>query len=176
MMQTNGSRFSSNRPRRRIILIIGVALATFAILVTGGLAYFFTLTHADNQTCTANSPYGFTTINADAQLVKVYKQLNVCWVRYQYHWRQQGKKPGIETDPGTYKWGPVDASIAAMNAANIHVDFAIQYAPTWRLSQMCKGTLFLPGPNDITQFATLLATRYDGKHGHGRIDAFEIGN
>jgi hypothetical protein len=63
-----------------------------------------------------------------------------------------------------------------MNAANIHVDFAIQAAPSWHLSQMCKGTLFLPGPNDIAQFATLIATRYDGNHGHGRIDAFEIGN
>ena len=99
MQQTNGSNFSSNKPGRRIILIISVALATLVILVAGGLAYFFTLTHADNQPCTAASPYGFTTINADAQLVKVYKQLNVCWVRYQYHGKQQGKKPGIETDP-----------------------------------------------------------------------------
>lgn len=78
-------------------------------------------------------------IHADALLVTVYKQLNVCWVRYQYHWKQQGKKPGIETGPGVYNWGSVDTSIEAMNAANIHVDFAIQYAPSWRLSQTCKG-------------------------------------
>jgi hypothetical protein len=28
----------------------------------------------------------------------------------------------------------------------------------------------------MAEFATMIATRYDGKHGHGRIDAFEIGN
>jgi hypothetical protein len=157
-------------------VILGAALVTLIALTAGALIYFFPFTHASSPPCTTDSPYGFTTINADTQLVKVYKQLNVCWVRYQYHWRKQGKKPGIETDPGVYNWGPVDAAIMTMNAADIHVDFAIQYAPSWRLSQTCEGTLFLPGPSDIAPFATLIATRYDGKHGHGRIDAFEIGN
>jgi hypothetical protein len=179
-MQPANPNFRSKSSGGRTILIIGIALITLISLLGGALIYFFPFTHASNptnsQTCTADSPYGFTTINADAQLVKVYKQLNVCWVRYQYHWGKQGKKPGIETDPGVYTWGPVDAAITAMNAANIHVDFAIQAAPSWHLSQMCKGTLFLPGPNDIAQFATMIATRYDGNHGHGRIDAFEIGN
>jgi hypothetical protein len=180
MAQTGDA--GSNRPGRRTILVIGLALITAIVVVSGVLAYV-TLNHIGNQTnqagtskCTAASPYGFTTINANTQLVSVYKQLDVCWVRYQYHWGVHGKKPGVETDTGVYNWGPVDASIAAMNAANIHVDFAIQSAPSWRLSQVCKGVAFLPGPNDMTQFATMIATRYDGKHGHGYIDAFEIGN
>ncbi len=122
--------------------------------------------------CTATSPYGFTTIHADSSLVTVYKQLNVCWVRYQYHWSK------IETAPEVYDWSQVDAALAIVNAAHIHVDFAIQYAPTWDLSQVCSGDgqHFLPGPAEMTKFATLLATRYDGKHGHGIIDSFEIGN
>lgn len=128
--------------------------------------------------CNTESPYGFTTIHADPQLVTFYKQLNVCWVRYQYHWGKQGNKPGIETAPGVYNWGPVDAAIATMNAAHIHVDFAIQSAPTWDLTQVCSadGQHFLPGPDELAKFATLLATRYDGKHGHGYIDSYEIGN
>src|SRR6266567_4633312 len=122
--------------------------------------------------CTSNSPYGFTTIHADTQLVSVYKQLDVCWVRYQYHWSK------IETSAGVYDWGPVDAAVATMNAAKIHIDFAIQYGPSWDLTQVCSadGQHFLPGPAQMTTFATVLATRYDGRHGHGYIDSYEIGN
>jgi hypothetical protein len=77
-----------------------------------------------------------------------------------------------------YNWSQVDAAIATMNAANIHVDFAIQGAPDWDLTQICSadGKHFLPGPKEMANFATLIATRYDGKHGHGYIDSFEIGN
>jgi Glycosyl hydrolase catalytic core len=122
--------------------------------------------------CDATSPYGFTTIHADSALVTAYKQLNVCWIRYQYHWKK------IETKPGVYDWSQVDAAIATMNAAHIHVDFAIQSAPDWDLTQVCSadGQHFLPGPTEMATFATVLATRYDGKHGHGTIDSFEIGN
>ena len=127
-------------------------------------------TSSQGGPCTANSPYGFTTIHADQQLVDLYKQLNVCWVRYQYHWDK------IEKQQGIYDWSQVDASIASMNAAGIHVDFAIQYAPKWDLVQSCFGVPYLTGPTQMAQFATAIATRYDGKHGHGKIDSFEIGN
>ncbi len=120
--------------------------------------------------CMTNSPYGFTTINADQQLVGYYKQLNVCWVRYQYHWDK------IETRPGIYDWSQVDTAISTMNTAGIHVDFAIQSAPKWDLVQSCFGVPYLTGPTQMAQFATAIATRYDGKHGHGKIDSFEIGN
>lgn len=125
-----------------------------------------------------DSPYGFTTVHADSQLVTFYKQLNVCWVRYQIHWDKSGKKPGIESAPNVYDWSQVDGTIATMNAAGIHVDFAIQDAPPWDKTQVCAadGQHFLPGPNEMAHFATLLATRYNGKNGHGYIDAFEIGN
>ena len=120
--------------------------------------------------CKINSPYGFTTIHADQQLVGYYRQLNVCWVRYQFHWDK------IETQPGVYNWAPVDAAVATMNAAGIHVDFAIQSAPKWDLVQSCFGVPYLTGPTQMAQFATIIATRYDGKHGHGKIDSYEIGN
>ena len=120
--------------------------------------------------CTQNSPYGFTTIHADSSLVAAYKQLDVCWVRYQYHWDK------IERQPGVYTWTNVDAAIATMNAAHIYVDFAIQSPPKWDLVQTCFGTPYLTGPAQMAQFATVLATRYDGKHGHGKISSYEIGN
>src|SRR5258708_2502124 len=52
--------------------------------------------------CTAQSPYGFTTINANAQLVASYRELNVCWVRFQVH------ESDIQTAPGVYNWSRVD--------------------------------------------------------------------
>src|SRR5215469_11416792 len=120
--------------------------------------------------CTFDSPYGFTTIHADEQLVTVYKQLNVCWVRYQYHWDK------IEKSPGVYDWSVVDTAIQTMNRAGIHIDFAIQKTPGFHQTLTCYGTPYLPGPAEMAQFATIIATRYDGKHGHGKIDSFEIGN
>src|SRR5947209_2473015 len=120
--------------------------------------------------CTINSPYGFTTITADAQLVTIYRQLNICWVRYQVHWNK------IETSPGVYNWSEVDTAVAEMNAAHIYIDFPIQSAPLWHKKQLCFGVPYLPGAVDMAQFASIIATRYDGKHGHGHSDSFEIGN
>ncbi|MDQ6660598.1 MAG: hypothetical protein M3Z24_06495, partial [Chloroflexota bacterium] len=126
-----------------------------------------------------DSPYGFTTVHADSQLVSYYKQLNVCWVRYQFHWAKgSGQKPGIESAPGKYDWSQLDPAITTLNAAGIHIDFAIQDAPDWERSQICAATgqHFLPGPTEMKNFAQLIASRYNGNNGHGYIDAFEIGN
>jgi hypothetical protein len=62
------------------------------------------------------------------------------------------------------------------NANHIHLDFAIQNAPRWHLTQSCNGQAILPRAVDMAQFATLLATRYNGQNGHGYIDSYEIGN
>ncbi len=171
-----------------ILRVILVALAIVLILAVGIFSLFYFVVFkpqgivsgptptptisGGGGPCTVNSPYGFTTIHADSNLVAEYKQLNVCWVRYQYHWTK------IETSPGVYNWSVVDAAVATMNAAHIHIDFAIQSAPSWHLTQVCPadGKHFLPGPADMAQFATILATRYNGKNGHGYIDSYEIGN
>src|SRR2546426_758186 len=175
------------RPRTGLWLLIILVIALLVGVSVFGIFYFGVFSNtggglvgvsptSGNKTpppsgpCGANSPYGFTTIHADQQLVGYYKQLNVCWVRYQFHWDK------IELKPAVYDWSQVDAAIATMNAANIHVDFAIQSAPQWDLVQNCFGVPYLTGPTQMAQFATILATRYDGKHGHGKIDSFEIGN
>lgn len=166
-----------------IILLFGVGAFAFyyfsssnkgntppGITPTAGIGGGPTPTLGPAGPCSTNSPYGFTTINADAGLVSAYKQLNVCWVRYQYHWDK------IETSPGVYNWSAVDSAIQTMTNAGIHVDFAIQSAPSFRQTVDCYGSPFLPGPNEMATFATILASRYDGRHGHGKIDSFEIGN
>ncbi len=157
-----------------IALIVGLlvfAVFYFGIFNQAGKGSTSTgLPGGNSGPCTINSPYGFTTINADSQLVTTYKQLNVCWVRYQIHWNK------IETSPGVYDWSQVDKAVATMNTANIYVDFPIQSAPLWHKTQLCFGVHYLSGVADMAQFATIIATRYDGKHNHGHIDSFEIGN
>ena len=115
--------------------------------------------------CSQQSPYGFTTINANAQLVTAYRTLNVCWVRLQVH------ESDIQTAPGLYDWSRLDTAVAFLNAARIHIDFPIQC-----FGGSCFSNPALPTVEQIAQYASALASRYDGEHGHGRIDAFEIGN
>lgn len=116
--------------------------------------------------CSQQSPYGFTTINANAQLVTAYRALNVCWVRLQIH------EFDIQTSTGNYDWSRVDTAVSFLNAAGIHNDFPIQCFS----SGSCFSDPVLPTVGQISQYASALASRYDGKHGHGIIDAFEIGN
>lgn len=200
MTQNGNPGPSPRRPGSRTILTIVLALVAL-IIGTGSVVAYFTFNHTQGNTpptqtasatvhagnngnagnnggaCNQNSPYGFTTIHANSQLVSMYKQLNVCWVRYQVHWGKRKKTDqGIETSPGVYNWSQVDAAVAAMNAAHIYIDFPIQQAPSWDMTQTCDGKPFLPGPTQMSTFASLLATRYNGKNGHGYINAFEIGN
>jgi hypothetical protein len=191
MAQNGNPGPRANRPRPRAILAIILIFLALVIGIGSVIAYFvLTDTQRNNPTptattgvgngsgepCNQNSPYGFTTIHADTQLVSIYKQLNVCWVRYQVHWWDKNKKGGIEATQGVRDWTQVDAAVATMNKAGIHIDFPIQQAPPWDMTQQCNGTPFLPGPAQMRDFATEIATRYDGHHGHGYIDAFEIGN
>ena len=180
-----------NRPPSRTLIAIVVVLFALVIGVGSAVALLVingqgngpgpkptptAITGGKGGPCNQNSPYGFTTIHADSQLVSVYKQLNVCWVRYQVHWWDKNKKGGIETAPGVQDWSQVDAAVAAMNQAGIHIDFPIQSAPSWDMTQKCNGVPFLAGPDQMRAFATEIATRYNGHNGHGYIDAFEIGN
>src|SRR5947208_11547474 len=83
------------RPRNAVspilwIVIIGsialiLGLSVFAIFYfgifnqTGQTSTPTPVLNGNPGPCTIDSPYGFTTITADAQLVTIYKQLNVCW-------------------------------------------------------------------------------------------------
>jgi putative glycosyl hydrolase len=129
--------------------------------------------------CGADSPYGFTTYHGgnsnyayDATLVAEYTQLHVCWVRLQFHGDL------IETSPGVYNWSLVDQAVATMNAAGIHMTFALQQLPQWDRSLVCPvdGVHYAAGAAEMAKFAQLAAARYNGQSGHGIIDAFEIGN
>src|SRR5689334_19614330 len=113
---------SPNQSKRWLILVIGLLLAV--AVAGGGIAYAL-LSLPKQQTlytgpCTANSPYGFTTINADDQLVQDYKQLNVCWVRFQI------REFNIEKTPGQFDWTDLDKAVKTMNDAGIHLNVPLE--------------------------------------------------
>src|SRR5215467_6813179 len=117
-----------------------------------------TPTPADGP-CTASSPYGFTTINADTQLIADYRQLHVCWLRYQL------PESAIEPITGVYDWRQLDTVVAALNAAGIHLDVPLECFQS--PGSTCFAHPYEPSPTEMAAFATQLALRYDGKHGHG---------
>jgi hypothetical protein len=113
----------------------------------------------------AGSPYGITTIHADGTLVSQLHQLNICWTRLQMD------ETSIQPSPGVFNWSGLDQAVATLNAAGIHIDFPLRC-----FGGACFSNPTLPTPAQMAAYATAVASRYDGRHGHGRIDAFEVGN
>lgn len=124
--------------------------------------------HCDNR-----SPYGFTTTNADSTLVGLYQQMNVCWVRLQIH------EGDLQKSDGSYNWSVLDSIVGLMNARGIHLDVPLECfdGPSGQGSNNCFTSPYIPSPTEMKNFATLIATRYNGKAGSvGYIDAYEILN
>jgi hypothetical protein len=115
--------------------------------------------------CQEESPYGMTTIHADHQLTQEFGQLGICWVRLQMN------ATDIEPAPGVFTWTQLDLAVSQMNAAGIHIDFPLRC-----FSANSFNAPKLPMPEQMAAYASALASRYDGQHGHGTIDAFEILN
>jgi hypothetical protein len=123
------------------------------------------------------SPYGFTDTQAnftDAAVADMQK-VGLGWVRSQLDWEK------IETAPGVYDWSSLDRVVSLANSAHVKLVFPIRNAPDFHLTQTCTtadgqfSTQF-PGAQDMAQFATAVATRYNGLSGHGFIDAIQIGS
>lgn len=119
-----------------------------------------------------DNPYGVTVFNSSAssaplvsQLITDTQTLNLDWLRFQVPWSS------IESPQGTYTWTALDAAVSAANTANINITFPLQSPPSWGLDS--NG---LPLASAMATFATQVATRYNGKNGHGHLDSIEIGN
>ncbi len=116
-------------------------------------------------------PYGFTILRRlTPETIAYLKELRITWVRYQLDWAH------IEAQPGQFDWSELDSAVSLVNASGMHIDFPLQLAPDWALSQTCGGKPLLPGAKEMTQYASALAQRYNGRNGHGYIDSYEIGN
>lgn len=179
----------SASPLAYILLFTGIALLV-GVLVFGVTFTILQRSHSNtpqgNGTATSTTggpipvgtvqpsktgPYGFTILrNFTPDTVTYFKELGVTWIRFQLDWG------GIEPQRGQFDWSKLDAVVALANASGLHIDFPLQLAPDWALSQKCGSTPILPGPQEMAQYATAVAQRYNGQNGHGTIDSYEIGN
>lgn len=91
--------------------------------------------------------------------------------------------PGVVNCVHTYTWTTLDAFVSQANSHGDLFMFTYDEAPPWATSSVgclggnpnqCTGPLTdLP---DFDAFMVALAARYDGAHGHGLIDTYEIAN
>ncbi len=137
---------------------------------------------AKTTTIKAKSPYGFTLHrNFDDVVSADYLDLNAGWVRITDQWDE------IETAPNTYNWSELDNMVQRANVHNIKVDYVLWRSPQFRAALRCKednnalfspkvGTDYIASSTDTANFAGLVAARYNGTSGHGRIDVIEILN
>jgi len=125
-----------------------------------------------NGPCLGKSPYGFTTTLADSNMVTLYKQMNVCWVRLQIH------EGDLQKSDGSYDFTTLDGIVDYLTGQGVHIDLPLECfdGPTGSGGSNCFGTPYVPTPDEMTKFATAVATRYNGSNGHGRIDAYEVLN
>ena len=115
---------------------------------------------------TTLNPYGFSVWGYQNRITAS----GLKWARVQRDWSS------IETAPGVYSFGGMDADVAAANAAGVHITVPLQDAPSFHKSQVCNGVNLFPSPTEMSVFATVMASRYNGRNGHGFVDSFEIGN
>lgn len=156
---------------KRLITTLALILFSLLVLLPGRTAL---------ASSTPSDHYGFTqtayslTTNGN-QIVTDTLGAGASWFRVQRHWAD------IELSPGVFDWTIPDQAIQLANAHGIRVDFPIQLAPTFHQGQICYSadktqSRGFPTPQELATFATIVATRYNGLNGHGRVDAFEIGN
>lgn len=129
----------------------------------------FGVTIGVNPGCgSAGSPYShWTNLFADMAT------LGLTWLRFQISWCSIEL---TQTSPPTYNWAVLDDAVSHCNTAGISIMYTLRGAPTWALttaSQLATTEPFyLPDPTLMAQFATAVATRYNGQNGFGHIDAF----
>jgi len=133
-----------------MMALSGIGSMQPASAATGGIAYGFT----------APVPPDQAKLNAS----------HVGWVRQGLDWSS------IETSPGVYDFRTLDRAVAQENAAGVQITVPLQDAPGFRKTQVCNGVSLFPGPSEMSTFASVLASRYNGQNGHGYVQSFEIGN
>jgi hypothetical protein len=99
------------------------------------------------------------------EVITGMRDLGATDLRFQVPWSM------IEPNKGTYSWAIWDDAVAKCNAAGIALMLSIKEAPSfWQDAQG------LPQPQGMAQIAEAMASRYDGKHGHGSIVGIDCGN
>src|SRR5438093_13379038 len=127
------------RRTRRAIAVLGTALLL-------SLLGFAGLQSPKGADAANTSPYGFSIWGYQSRITAS----GVKWARLQRDWST------IETSPGVYSFGGLDADVAAATAAGVHVTVPIQDAPGVRKTQICNGVNLFSGPAEMSASAGVL--------------------
>lgn len=92
-----------------------------------------------------------------------------------------GGCPGAANCTHTYNWSTLDSYVSTAAAHGIPFMWTWDYAPSWATGGAGCGSAATCTGNitdlvDMDAFMQALVTRYDGNHGHGTIQAYEMGN
>jgi hypothetical protein len=85
----------------------------------------------------------------------------------------------VASDPTSsgYVWSGLDATVAAAEASGLSPILDIQNAPAWAWQILPHGTSGgTPKLADLGEFATAIATHYDGSHGAPAVHVFQVWN
>lgn len=127
----------------------------------------------------ASSPYGVTIINRptgqafNCTSAQDFQDVGATWARIQINWSD------IEQSQGQYTWTLLDNAVSCARQYGVLIDFPIQNAPGWRLSQCPDpntGQAQLPGPSDESGFAQALVNHIVSAHETDVVQAIEVGN
>ena len=91
----------------------------------------------------------------------------------------QSPYPGfVASDPDVgYAWSWLDSLVSSAETAGLTPILQIGYAPTWALETTAGGKpTGTPDPKALGQFATALATHYDGRDGAPAVHIFQVWN
>jgi hypothetical protein len=87
--------------------------------------------------------------------------------------------PGfVASDPSGYSWSWLDSVVQSAQDAGLTPILQIGYPPSWALTKSAGGTKLdnNPDPKALGEFATALATHYDGTHGAPAVHIFQVWN
>lgn len=164
-----------------IALLLGFAMTgSYASAATHSNVSLDTRGHATvSTTPSASSPYGITIINRpdnqafNCTSAQDFQDLGATWARIQISWSD------IEQSKGQYTWTLLDSAVSCARQRGVLIDFPIQNAPSWRLSQCPDpktGLPQLPGPSDESGFAQQLVNHIISAQETDVIQAIEVGN
>jgi polysaccharide biosynthesis protein PslG len=94
------------------------------------------------------------------------------WVRIDIGWSSLEKAPGVFDKYGI---GLSDKCVSMSTSRGFHVLVTLWRTPPWANGNR---SVYTPptNPNDYGDIAQTLAARYDGTHGVGKVDAWEVWN
>jgi len=164
-------------------VLFAVAILGLAASATGWSASSGHRTYTTGSTRPLRTAL-FDLVNLDrpnARAFELARGAGAHYVRLRVRWSLVAPtSPADPADPGSpgYSWGSLDATVEAAEAAGLTPILDIGSTPQWAYAQR-PGDFFnagRPRTAALGQFATALATHYDGENGLPSANVFEVWN